>query len=63
MATMGDFTQFIQTYNYQLTMAHFMRGKKGIWPPKKEWQEPIHVCAKEENGQTAWIGVKLFWDL
>jgi hypothetical protein len=40
-------------------MAHFIRGKSGIWLPKKELERPIHVCAKEPNGQAVWVGVKL----
>jgi hypothetical protein len=34
--------------NLQLTMAHFMQGKSGIWLPKKGLERPIHVCAKEQ---------------
>jgi hypothetical protein len=40
-------------------MAHFMRGKKGIWLPKKGLEIPIHVCAKEANGQAVCVDVKL----
>jgi uncharacterized Tic20 family protein len=34
--------------NWQLTMAHFLRGKSVIWLPKKGLERPIHVCAKEQ---------------
>jgi hypothetical protein len=40
-------------------MAHFMRGKKGTWLPKKGLERPIHVCAKEPNGQAVCVDVKL----
>jgi hypothetical protein len=43
----------------QLAMAHFMRGKKGIWLPKKGLERPIHVCAKEPNVQAVCVYVKL----
>jgi hypothetical protein len=42
-------------------MAHFMRGKKGIWLPKKGLERPIHVCAKEPHGQAVCVDVKLLW--
>jgi hypothetical protein len=36
-----------------------MRVKKGIWLPKKGLEIPIHVCAKEPNGQAVCVDVKL----
>jgi hypothetical protein len=40
-------------------MAYFMRGKKGKWLPKKGLERPIHVCAKELNGQAVSLDMKL----
>jgi hypothetical protein len=40
-------------------MAHFMRGKKGIWLPKKGLERHIHACAKEPNSQAVCVDVEL----
>jgi hypothetical protein len=40
-------------------MANFMRGKSGIWLPKKGLERPIHACAKEPNGQAVCVDVQL----
>jgi hypothetical protein len=48
MALWLSFLSLLDLLNWQLTMAHFMRGKNGIWLTKKESEGPIHVCAKEQ---------------
>jgi hypothetical protein len=48
-----SFLSLLDLLNWQLTMAHFMRGKSGIWLPKKELERPIHVCAKEQMARSS----------
>jgi hypothetical protein len=43
-----SFLSLLDLLNRQLTIAHFMRGKKGKWLPKKELEGPIYVCDKEQ---------------
>jgi hypothetical protein len=54
-----SFLSLLDLLNWQLAMVHFMRGKKGIWLPKKGLERYTHVCAKEPNGQAVCVDVKI----
>jgi hypothetical protein len=41
-------TYFIRPIELTVDNGAFMRGKNGIWLPKKELERPIHVCSKEQ---------------
>jgi hypothetical protein len=53
------YLSLLDLLNWQLAMAIFLRGKKGIWLPKKGLERSIHVCTKEPNGQAVYVDVKL----
>jgi hypothetical protein len=54
-----SFLSLLDLLNLKLTMAHVMRGKNGIWVPKKELEKTYTCLCQRTDGQAVCVDVKL----